>query len=292
MSLFNYGLSVAISESITKTVNESISETMLSNTGSCNSSNVVSLNQSISNLNTSNSNCNVKIGSMVQKADQNTKMSCIIKSSIDSSITEKVMKKIKEKLGKPDPGTAVNVGVVIGSSKSITEIQNIVKSTVDLKNISECIVNNSVDMDQVVKDIDFGCPKYCSNKNPNPLLILFNPDGCALKIDNMEQYGVQTVVSKCLFKNKIFNEKITELSIDLEKKINEEQAPKQTSMISSSICCSLVLSLGFAAAGMAAKDDPKMQLIIFGLLIVCICCSSSSSSGFAKSGVNPINLMG
>ena len=187
------------SEAISSTVNNAVSNVMLSNSSSCGQNNSATQNLSFSNINVG-PGCNPNFSGISQQNYQAPNFSCFSGSNQSSSL-QTALKAALQQAVKSETG---GIGGALNSnsnSKTISNIINNIQSNVSVANTASCVQSNLASQEQIYNTIASSCPAVCNNPNATPAQIALFPKICSVNFNNINQTLNQTATAKCLSEN-------------------------------------------------------------------------------------------
>jgi hypothetical protein len=224
------GVNVSKQESVSKTVNRVINQTVNKNSKSCTGSTQTSLLLSLTDLNAGR---DINIRGIKQSNTVSVDFSCLQEThnKIENDTTLK--NKIKEEIEQEATG---GLGINISENKSYTSALNEVINQTTNENVSDCVSNTLVDQELIMDNL-----KAARDIN----------------ISDISQSAVVTTVASCIQKDENATKAISNLQTEIDKKMKQTTGSGASGGSSASLgswwmflvacfCCVLLSSLGGA----------------------------------------------
>jgi hypothetical protein len=249
----------SVAQSVNKTVNESISNVLMSNSSTCGQNNTATQQFDLSNV-TAGDGCSLDISSK-QISVQTPNFTCLSDSSQSSALQSSFETTLKQKAEAAVSGLS---GALSTSAKSLnwSDIENKITSNINIANTAACVQNNLASQSAAISAIASSCPSLCRNSNidvanMNAEQISALDNLCKVKIGSVQDL-TQAAVASCTSNNSA----ITDVTNTITNDMDQESKAKNTG---ANLFESLIALLGLP--------------LFIGLILCCCCCCCAGGVG-------------
>jgi len=213
MALFNSSSASLLSN----TVNESISNTLLSNSSQCNQSNSAIQSASFKDI-SAGEGCSLKISS-TQNLNQMPSFTCLSENVQKASLTNDLKTKLTQKISTTNSGIPSSL-INTSDTSTIDNLTNELVNNIDISSIASCSQDNLATQDAAFNSIKTSCPYICRSETFPPFNSYFTSQDytnlCTTTIGS-EQSLIQAAVAKCTSTNTALADTINKITNETEQ---------------------------------------------------------------------------
>ena len=197
-------------EAITDTINDTVTNVMVSNQSLCGQNNSAIQSINIGNINAKG--CGFNMSGITQTSVQKPNFSCFSSQTNNASL----LTSLKNSLQQQATSELSGLGGAINSqslSTTASTLVNDITNNMNLTNLSSCIQNNIASQEFSQGNINVQCPSCCNNPGPS-----CNQRNCVVNISNLSQQLTQSAVANCLSENSNLLSVINQIASEISQK--------------------------------------------------------------------------
>lgn len=218
------GAQQSTSNIINDTVNQSISNVLISSSSNCAQNNTLENTQIFKNI-TPDEGCSLSFTNISQTAQQSPNFTCSSNATNDSQLATQFKNDLQQEIDKKVSNFPI--GYASDVSEITNKLVNDITNNISISNVSSCVQNNMLQQKQEFDTIKGSCPSYCNKGNsqmcvdlakisPSLAATTCDMSKCDITFNNITQSSIQSAVGNCLSSNSnyqsILSETATELS--------------------------------------------------------------------------------
>lgn len=208
-------------ETISKTVNNAITNVMLQNSSSCGQNNTSVQNISFSNIKTG-PGCSLDFSGISQTSTQTPNFSCSSDSNQSSSLQTALSAALTQAVKSESSGIS---GALLSDThvKSTSDIINNITNNVNVSNVSSCVQSNLSSQEQVYNTLTSSCPAFCNSGTiPTTQVEVDAYKLCTVNFNNINQTLTQAAVAKCTANNSALTNAINQAAVTVSQEASSE----------------------------------------------------------------------
>jgi len=232
----------SISNTISETINNSMTNVMMKSSQNCTQTNVASQIMNFEGI-TAREGCSLSFTGIKQEAKQSPNFTCAMSSANSSELSNA----LKSQLQQDAAAKVSGVGGALNSqaiSTTITNTINNIATNVDVSQVANCVQDNLAEQTMNFQKIEASCPTYCRNPQLcKGVESLCDFSKCEVKFADIEQNMVQEAVASCLSENATVQKAVNDITTEVKQTTTSEaKGVDPAALFSSSILPSLIIT--------------------------------------------------